>query len=312
MSSTLGGEVGTTEGTTTNIGSGVDTAITTADSINDAGNGVGTGSLDGGTDAETGIALPQWLTGIEGVDSNLAIDPSLKAIQDVPSLIKSYVHAQRKMGADKFTVPNENSTQEEWLQTYHKLGLPTDFGEYDLAKGEEAMVDDTFFDEFRQTAFDNNIMPNQAQALYDFMNSKAKMEYKTIQDKEANKYTEEMVGLEEEWGEGFKQKVHQAKIAVHEFGGDELKSYLNESGLGNDPKLIRAFQKIGETFFKEAKHHGESAPAYSLSAGDAMEKANKIMGDFDGAYYNSMHPDHKRVVDEVNKLFQVSSTKSAQ
>jgi hypothetical protein len=44
-----------------------------------------------------------------------------------------------------------------------------------------------------------------------------------------------------------------------EFGGDELKQVLNESGLGNHPALFKAFAKIGkamseDTFVKSKAH----------------------------------------------------------
>ena len=122
--------------------------------------------------ADEGWQAPEWMSGFE-VDTEIAQDPSLKAIQDVPSLIKSYVHAQKKMGMDKTVLPNQNSTKEEWMQLYQKLGMPTDFNEYDLKAAEQNALKEEVLEQFKQTAFDNNIMPNQAQAMYDFLNNQA-------------------------------------------------------------------------------------------------------------------------------------------
>lgn len=254
--------------------------------------------------ADGGWQPPEWMSGIE-VDQEYAQDPSLKAIQDVPSLIKSYVHAQRKMGADKTVLPNQNSTKEEWMQLYQKLGMPTDFNEYDLKQAEQNALKEEILEEFKKTAYENNILPQQAQAMYDFLNNQAVTEAERMQQLQQEKMSEAINNLKEEWGEAFEQNVHTAKLAVNEFGGEELKQYLNESGLGNDPNIIKVFNEIGKQFFKEDNFTAESKPAYSLSPSEAQQRINEITGDMSGPYYNSMHPDHKRIVDEVNKMFQM-------
>ena len=257
-----------------------------------------------GTSQGGEFVAPEWMSGFE-VDSDLAMDPSLKAIQDVPSLIKSYVHAQRKMGADKTVLPNKNSTKEEWMQLYQKLGMPTDFNEYDLKAAEENAFKDEVMSEFKKTAFEHNVLPDQAQAMYDFLNNQAIQEATRMQEAQQQKLEEAITGLREEWGEAFDQNVHTAKLAVNEFGGDQLKQYLNDTGLGNDPNIIKVFNEIGKQFFKEDNFSAESKPAYSLSPAEAQQRINEITGDMNGPYYNSMHPDHKRIVEEVHKMFQI-------
>jgi hypothetical protein len=249
--------------------------------------------------------VPEWLSSFEGIDADVAGDTSLKAIQDVPSLVKSYVHAQRKMGADKVVVPNGNSTNEEWLSFYHKLGLPTEFDAYNMNAPEKSVLKDDLAEAFKKTAFENRLLPDQAQAMFDFLNTHTSQEIERMQSVEKEELDGKINGLKEEWGEAFEQNVHTAKLAVDEFGGEDLKAYLNETGLGNDPNIIKVFNEIGKKFFKEDTFQGESRPAYALSPDQAQQRINEIQGDFNGAYYNSMHPDHKRIVDEVQKLFKM-------
>jgi len=250
-------------------------------------------------------AIPEWLSGFEGLDPDIAGDTSLKALSDVPTLIKSYVHAQRKMGADKVVVPNKNSTNEEWLDMYHKLGLPTEFDAYGINRPEEAAVNEDFTNAFKEAAYNNRLLPDQAQAMFDFLNNHTSEEVGRLQQGQKEEFEAKINGLKEEWGEAFEQNVHTAKLAVNEFGGEELKKYLNETGLGNDPSIIKVFNQIGKKFFQEDSFQGESKPAYSLSPDDAQKRINDVTGDMNGPYYNSMHPDHNRIVEEVNKLFQM-------
>lgn len=250
-------------------------------------------------------SAPEWLSSFEGIDPEIAGDTSLKAIQDVPSLIKSYVHAQRKMGADKVVVPNKNSTNEEWLGFYHKLGLPTEFDAYNVNAPEKSVLKQELAEAFKKTAYENRLLPDQAQAMFDFLNNHTSQEMERMQHSQEEELNQKINGLKEEWGEAFEKNVHTAKLAVNEFGGEDLKAYLNETGLGNDPNIIKVFNEIGKKFFAEDNFQGESKPAYSLSPDEAQQRINEIQGDFNGPYYNSMHPDHKRIVDEVGKLFQM-------
>jgi hypothetical protein len=259
--------------------------------------------VDGG--GNPAPSAPEWMSGFEGIDPDIAGDTSLKAIQDVPSLIKSYVHAQRKMGADKAIIPTANSTEEERAAFYHKMGLPTDFGEYNMKAAENAVLKEDMMEAFRKTAYDNRLLPDQAQAMFDFLNNHTNDEISRMQESQQEEYTAKIGNLKEEWGEAFEQNVHTAKLAVNEFGGDDFKQYLNESGLGNDPAVIKVFNEIGKKFFAEDSFEGASKPAYSLAPDEAQKRIGEIQGDMNGAYYNNMHPDHKRTVEEVNKLFQM-------
>jgi hypothetical protein len=210
------------------------------------------------------------------------------------------------MGADKITLPNKNSTGEEWLQLYHKLGLPTEFGQYEV-KAEKQAITPEFMEDFRKTAYDQKLLPEQANAIFDFINNKVSEEQERAFSGSQEEITKGIEGLKQEWGDAFEQNIIKAKVTVKEFGGEQFQKYLNESGLGNNPELIKVFTKIGENLLKEDKFTGEAKSAYALSPSAAQEKINQYTSDFSGPYYNSMHPDHNRVVSEVSKMFEVLS-----
>lgn len=262
--------------------------------------GAGAPPVDGGAEFNG----PEWAKGFEGLDSELLGDPSLKAIQDVPSLIKSYVHAQKKMGMDKAVLPNKNSTKEEWLGLYHKLGLPAEFGEYEFKSPEETVFKDEMLEAFKETAYNNNLLPDQASAVLDFLNNYTSEEASKMQATQEEQTQAAIGDLKNEWGDAFEQNLRKAKLAVQEFGGDELRNYLDQTGLGNDPQIVKVFSQIGDSFFKEDSFGTEGKSSYAMAPDEAQAQINKIMGDFDGPYFNSQHPDHNRIVNEVNKLYK--------
>jgi hypothetical protein len=260
-------------------------------------------SNQGDITLDTGVTAPEWLP--EGVDSDISLDPSLRAIKDLPSLVKSYVHAQKKMGVKGVQIPTKDSSREEWDAFYQKMGKPTTLEEYAVQAPEENVVGEDFLNQFKQTAYEQNLLPDQAQAMFDFLNANGQSQLEAMETQKQEQVTAAIDGLKQEWGEAFDRNVHRAQVAVAEFGGDDLKAYLNETGLGNDPRLIKVFAKMGEQFMQEDTTNPEAKPAYAMSPDEAHAKINAYLGDFDGPYYNSNHPDHKRTVDEVQKLWQV-------
>ena len=253
---------------------------------------------------ESGFQMPEWMSGFE-VEQDIAADPALKPIKDVPSLVKSFVHSQRKMGADKTVLPNKNSTKEEWLQLYQKLGLPSEFDEYSFEKPEGASFDEHFDKSFRERAYENNLLPDQAQAMYEFITNETQGRMSAAQEEQANQAEAALNALKQEWGDAFDRELGVAKLAVKEFGGDDFINYLNESGLGDNPNLIKVFSNIGKQYFKEDTFKTESKPAYGLSPQEASEKIKAIQTNYDGPYYNKAHPEHNKIVNEMSKLFEV-------
>jgi hypothetical protein len=70
-----------------------------------------------------------WRTSLP---EELKSEKSLSSITDIAGLAKSYVHAQKLIGADKIPVPNKHATEDDWNAVYEKLGRPKSAEDYKL------------------------------------------------------------------------------------------------------------------------------------------------------------------------------------
>lgn len=52
-------------------------------------------------------------------------------------------------------------------------------------------------------------------------------------------------------GDKLTASLSKAQQALETFGTPELKEYLNETGLGNHPELVKAFVKIGKAMSED-------------------------------------------------------------
>ena len=51
-------------------------------------------------------------------------EKALQNFQDMDGFVKSYLHSQKLVGADKIPIPNKYATDEDWNAVYEKLGKP--------------------------------------------------------------------------------------------------------------------------------------------------------------------------------------------
>jgi len=266
-----------------------------------SGEGSGEGEGSGSGEGEGNIEFP------EGLEDDIKGDPSLKVfVQEnkinYANLMKSYVHAQRKMGTEKFAIPGKNATDDEWNGLYNKLGRP-ELDKYEINTNEHK-VEEEFLKEFKATAHKAGLLPKQAQELFNWNQQKAQTMQDAYSTGVKEKYEQELSGLKKEWGSGFDTELKLADRALEEFATPEEMEALKESGFTQNIGLVKLFNKIGkafseDTFDKEA--HGN----FGVTKDAAEKKIGEMFADREGAYLNSQHPNHTKAVEEMLKLNEI-------
>lgn len=253
--------------------------------------------------------FPDWLGKMEIAD-DIKSDPALKPFNDIPSLVKSYVHTKRMVGADKIQVPNKYADDSEWTGVFRKLGLPESLDGYELkpelAEGEE--LNEDFLNGFKEQAFQAGVLPKQAQQLVGWYANMAAQMAKQQAEAEQQKVQEALGSLKNEWGDAYDSKIRAAKATVDLVGDDDFRAYLNETGLGNDPNVIKAFAKIGESALSEDKViAGSDTKSGGHTPQSSQAMINQVMGDREHPYHDKLHPEHKKAVEEMAKHFMNAS-----
>ena len=229
-------------------------------------------------------------------------DPSLQPLQDVNALAKSYVHSQKMLGADKVVVPGKYATPDEWRSFYHKAGLPQEVNDYEVTSA-NTDVDEEFFKDYKEASHKAGVLPSQAQEMFNWYLDKANAEVQRQEVEEEQSIENSLKTLQTDWGNAYEVKLNAARNAVNHFGDDGLKDYLDSSGLGNNPNLIKVFSKIGETLSDDS-FKGDSNPGnYGRTPEQAQAEINEIMADPKHPYFDKQHPNHKKALEDMQRLF---------
>jgi len=143
----------------------------------------------------------------------------------------------------------------------------------------------------------------QVQGLLDFY---AGHQVQSVESSERSRFDDHSrsVGtLKSEWGPSYDTRVAQAARAARYFGGDSLIAFLNDSGAGNNPDLVRAFARIGATM-SEDRLKGGSVQTLSLGPDEALQEARRLM--LNPGYARRDHPEHTGLVERVQALFELA------
>ncbi len=296
-------EGGTSGGTTTSFltpsKGGSTAAANTGDGNPPPGNPANnTANATATSNTTTASGVPDWRSSLP---KELQEDANLKKFTDVSTLAKSYVNAQKLIGANKIPVPTKHTTDEEWQGVYKSLGLPEKLEEYQVKFKEGVSIDDKFGNDFRAAAHKAGVLPKQAQALADWFSDINLSAEQSVEKDVLARYNTGVNDLKKEWGNSYDLQISRAKKVADEMGGPELVEYFNKIGMGGDKNFIKLLAKVGETMFAEHKFVEAQGGAGTMSPDDLDKEIRKLSSD--PAYFDKLHPSHKSIVKEVSDLY---------
>jgi hypothetical protein len=231
---------------------------------------------------------------------------------NVRSVVKSYANLERMLGGEKVPVPKDGD-QEGWDRFYAAAGRPEAPDKYEFKVPEN--LPEGFYDKdaeasFRTWAHQNGLNNRQAQALLDnYVTTTAAKYAEAMKAAETGK-SEALNALKREHGQAFEGFMQTAKAALKQFGDEDFNAYLDQSGLGNDPRLIRIFGKIGRALMGDTQLKG--APQQQARTPADIDKAiAEHRSKHSAALYDKDHIEHKVRVAELSELYNLKHPEPA-
>lgn len=236
----------------------------------------------------------------DSLPDDLKTSPALSSFQDVSALAKSYVHAQSLVGKKGVFVPGEKASEEEWSNFYDQLGRPA-LDKYEVKPPEGVTVNEPTVKWFKENAHKIGILPKQAQKLLEgYIQHEQSLvsERKQVQD---NEQKTQLENLKKEWGNGFDKQLGFARMIVKE-SGPEFAKYLDESGLGNDPAVIKALSKLGAKYLSEDTLKGEASGKMGSTPAELDREIEALRAN--PAFGDSSHGQNKWVMSQFEDLMR--------
>jgi hypothetical protein len=234
-------------------------------------------------------------------------EATLSKFTDLGAFAKSYVNLERMLGAEKIPRPKGDfdPTSTEWQMYLDAGGRPKTADEY---KFEEAKLpegveyDSQLEGKFKSVAHMAGLNNKQAAMLRDMFAAYQTEAFTAAQTEYKTQRTEAESSLQKELGSAYEPTVNAAKAALKEYADEKFVGWLEETGMGNHPEIVRVFGKIGKELLGETKL---ATPQSSFSTpGDYAKQAAEYRSKYTDALYNNMHPEHKLRTEELWTLTQ--------
>ena len=218
--------------------------------------------------------------------------------------VKSYLHSQKLVGADKIAIPNKYSTENDWKKIYRQLGTPETGDGYKYKLPEDHQIEDDTLKSFSNEAVKLGLLPNQANGVMNYYNEIIKQ---GLSDQAAHQKTaqdEAVVELRKEFGASYQKEIQSAKNLVHATLGKEfIDNALLQDGsrLGDNPTVIKAFAKLANKLSEDDIVKGD-VPSYLTTS--EINKQISALQQPGSAYWDKNHISHADSVAEVQALLR--------
>lgn len=142
---------------------------------------------------------------------------------------------------------------------------------YEFKLPDGIQLDDKGIGAFSEVAKELNLTQDAAQKVLDKMGPVIAGRHAEVLTQAKAQWVEAAQTDKEYGGEKLAENLAVAKKALDTFGSPELRTLLNESGLGNHPELIRAFFRAGKAISED-----KFVPATGGSPKGAKDAANAL------------------------------------
>ena len=221
------------------------------------------------------------------------------------NIMKSLVHAQQAVGKDKISLPDETWTDDQWGELFQKLGKPGELEAYEVKAElpENFKEDEAFKAKFKEMAFNNNLLPKQANQLYKQMNEYISETMSSVNEQQQAVYDSQVSKLQKDWGDAYGNKCQRAFTALEQFASKDEIQELKEAGYLDSPAMTRLFDKIAEGLQGD-NFNVESKGSFGLTPAEATEEIAKMYR-ADHPYMIKGHPERKHYQEKMLKLQQI-------
>ena len=228
-------------------------------------------------------------------------EKSLQNFSTMDDFVKSYLSAQKLVGANKVAIPNKMATDEDWDEVYKKLGRPDKPDDYKYSFKDDEINQDQL-KSFNETAHRIGLLPKQAERIIKFYNELNEQQQADQSKVFEEKQVEAMSNLKKEFGPTYNKRLDQAKkLATETLGTEMLNNTILKDGsrLGDNVSVIKAFSMLADKLSEDEIIKGEGTGYVTASE---IEKEIAELTEEGSPYWNKTHPNHKKTVDQVIKL----------
>jgi len=173
---------------------------------------------------------------------------------------QSYIELETKLGKS-IQMPEKNSSDEEWVKWYKRIGRPDSWDGYELStveKPEGIPGDKAAEQSFAEESLRNGYTKEQARRVWKYLLAQAADALKRVKVETENRIKEAGTKLREDWKNNYDSNMVKMDLVIKRFADKDSWEYLNGEA-GNDPRMARFVANIGNAMSEDTLKSGHPA-----------------------------------------------------
>lgn len=195
----------------------------------------------------------------------------------------------------------EEITDDDRNRVYDRLGRPQDPDKYDLSGIVPETFNQSLVDEFRKKAHENGMSNEGARKMAEWYRDVELRQVETMQKARQEQSDMNILQLKTEFGVKFEEEVNNARKALDAYTDKDFRKYMDESGLGNHPALVKAFAKIGRELSEDRLVQSETAT--KMAQDDQLRRSEILRLRADKQFMDKYRRGDPSAVQRLNRLY---------
>lgn len=244
----------------------------------------------------------------EGLVKSKNWDSPLKALE-------SYRNLEKHLGVPSdrlLKLPLPTDGKEAWEPIYKALGKPESPDKYqipELKLGEGITIDTAKLDAVKKVMHETGITQKQAESLIKWYGSDLTQQVEAYKNQQTAAKQAGEAELKKAWGDKFEPELDTARAVIRKFGNEELLAELEQSGMGNHPKLTQFLNKVGKAMLEDSATGANKNSAFYNDASIASNKIAELRLDkqFIATLFDPNATGHKEAKAKWTELHRLAS-----
>lgn len=207
-----------------------------AAAVNKQGNTPANDSDNGGK----GTQANGWLTTFKS-EVREKYGEALSSIGSNTNLANEYFGLKEKMDSAIFK-PGEDATPEQVAAYRKSMGIPESADGYELAENE--IVGDEMRKNLSENYLKYGLNSEQAKNLYDDFIKMQQNGMDRLRQENVKAREESVTQLKSDWSDNYDANMEFAHKGFEAFATPELRKYMEDTGLGNNPEVVKMFYNM--------------------------------------------------------------------
>lgn len=257
-----------------------------------------------------GGAPPPNAAFLNALPEDIRGESVFKDIPDVPTLGKNYLNAQRLIGTKRLPVPEKSWTEAQWNEFYAQTGrpeLPEKYSVPEIKMEPGLELDGEKLTKVKTHFHRLGLSDSQARGVMEYYMNTMNEGAKAQSTSQMTAVAGAQAALKQEWGDKYDANIDLAKAVVRKFGDEQFMQYIEGSGMGNNPQLIKMLAKVGGMIVEDTSKGGGADFNINNSTRAIQEIATLTTDrEFQAALNKASDPGHKAAVERWMRLHSVA------